>query len=352
MTLPPTRVPDPSTAPPLRWGIVAPGRIAGAFAHALKTHTRQELVAVGSRSQERADQFAAEYEVPRSYGSYDELLAQDDIDIVYIASPHSHHEEQARAAIAAGKHVLVEKAMSTSAESARRMVAAAREADVAVMEAMWMRFQPHIDVVKQCVEDGLLGPIEMLRADHGQAFPFDPHHRLYDHALGGGAMLDLGVYPLSFSAFLLGLPQRLEVAGTRTSTGVDRQVTVLLHQFDAHPHAHALATTTLAAKTPCTASVNGAEARIEIPGRFYQGQQLTIVHRDDTIEVGPEPTLTGSSGLAYEAAHFAQLVADDARESLVMPPDESIALLQLIEEALESMPSPPADAQTLNEWAI
>lgn len=338
MNLPVSRIPDPYDAPPIRWGILAPGWIATAFADALRKHTRQEIVAVGSRSAERAAEFAATHDVARHYGSYKELVNDDDVDVVYVASPHSHHEEQSLLAIAAGKHVLVEKAFTPTAASAQRVVDAAAAADLTLMEAMWTRFLPHMDVVRQLLADGALGEIETVIADHGQWFAYDPQFRLLNPELAGGAMLDLGVYPTSFASFILGTPGRVTAVGTRADTGVDRQISMVLDRFDAHPNANALANTTLASLTPTTATVSGSLARIEIPGPFYGPQPISLITRDGERSTSPEPTIQGHEGLAYEAAHFAQLVTDGVRESPLLPLAETVAIVRVMEEAINQIP--------------
>lgn len=337
MSLPASRIPDPRTAPPLRWGVLAPGGIAHQFAVAVQKHSQQELVAVGSRSLGRAEAFADEFGIQRRHDSYEALVADDAVDAVYVASPHSHHAEHALLAIDAGKHVLIEKAFTQTAVQARQVVDAARNAGVTCMEAMWTRFLPHVDVLRQLLENGALGDIEVMTADHGQYFDFDPEFRLFNPALAGGAMLDLGVYPVSFASFVLGTPSRVHAVGTRAATGVDRQVSMVLEGFDNHPSAHAVLNTTLAAKTPTTASISGSRARIEIPGDFYTPQRLHLIRRDDSSERSPEPSIYGHDGLAYEAAHFAQLVADGRRESPLIPLDESIAIVQTMEEALSQV---------------
>ncbi len=337
MSLPITRTPEPHDAPTLRWGILAPGGIAHSFADAMRKHTRQDIVAVGSRSKDRADAFADEFDVERCYDSYEALVADDNIDAVYVASPHSHHAEHAQLVIEAGKHVLVEKAFTKTTDEARDVVAAAQRAGVTCMEAMWTRFLPDIDVVRQLLEDGALGEIEVLEADHGQYFDFDPQFRLFNPDLAGGAMLDLGVYPVSFASFVLGAPGRVRAVGTRASTGVDRQVSMILDGFDAHRDAHALLNATLAAKTPTTATIAGPLGRIEIPGDFYRPQSVRFVPRGGDEQHSPTPRITDHEGLAYEAAHFAQLVADQQLESPLIPLDESIAIVETMNRALAQL---------------
>ncbi len=337
MSLPISRIPDPHDAPALRWGILAPGGIARSFANAVRTHTRQEIVAVGSRSKDRSNAFGDEFDIERRYDSYDELVADDGIDAIYVASPHSHHGEHAQLAIAAGKHVLVEKSFTQTADQARDVVAAARGAGVTCMEAMWTRFLPHIDVVRQLLGDGALGDIEVMEADHGQYFDFDPEFRLFNPALAGGAMLDLGVYPVSFASFVLGGPGRVRAVGTRAESGVDRQVSMILDGFDAHPNAHALLNTTLAAKTPTTATIAGSLGRIEIPGDFYTPQEIRFIPRIGDEQRSPAPRITGHEGLAYEAAHLAQLVADGHKESPLITWEESITIVETMNRALSQI---------------
>lgn len=334
MALPLSRIPHPREAPALRWGILAPGGIAHSFADALRKHTRQEIVAVGSRSKERADAFADQFSIENRHDSYEALVADEEVDIVYVASPHSHHAEHALLAIAAGKHVLIEKSFTRTAAEAREVVAAARSADVTCMEAMWTRFLPNIDILRQLLETGALGNIEVVQADHGQYFDVDPAFRLFNPELAGGAMRDLGIYPVSFSSFVLGIPSRVTAIRTDTETGVERQVSMLLDGFDAHPHAHALLNNTLAAKTPTTATISGSIARVEIPGDFYTPQQMRLVTRDGEETLSAVPEILGHEGLSHEAAHFAQLVSDGRRESPLMTLDESISIMETLEKAL------------------
>lgn len=330
--LPESRVPDPAEAPPLAWGIIAPGNIARMFASALRAATRQRVVAVGSRTIERARAFAGEFGVPGVHGSYEALVADPAVQAVYVASPHSEHAEHALLAIEAGKHVLVEKAFTRNAREARRVVDAARRRGVAVMEAMWARFLPHTDVVRQVLADGALGELELVVADHGQRIDADHAPRLHDPKLAGGALLDLGVYPVSYAMFVLGRPGAVLAAGELTPSGVDRQVSALLTRFGDHPHAQAMVTTTLAARSPVTATITGRNARLELENAFYQPGRVRLVGPSGEVVTSAAPTLTGHHGLAYEAAHFAQLVADGFTESPVLSLEETVAVMEVLDE--------------------
>lgn len=326
--LPVSRVPDPAAAPPLRWGILATGGIAGSFVTALAAHTSQRVVAVGSRSADRAAAFAATHGIARAYGSYHALVADPDVDVVYVATPHSEHRDNALAAIGAGKHVLVEKSFTRNASEATQVFDAARSAGVLVMEAMWARYQPQADVLRQLLADGVLGDIAVVAADHGQYFDFDPKHRLFDPDLAGGAMLDLGVYPVSFASMVLGSPESVTAIGTVTSTGVDAQVAMVLDKGAAQ----AVLYTTLLAKTPTTATVSGTLARAELSGPFYAPGTLTVTSRDGARLVREPDAITGSGGLCYEAAELARCVAQGRRESPLLRWGETHAIMKTMDQ--------------------
>lgn len=317
-------------APALRWGILGTGWIADAFIDAMHRGTRQRLVAVGSRTRGKGEEFAARHGAGRSHVGYEALVSDPDVDIVYVATPHSEHLANALLAIEAGKPVLVEKAFTRNAAEARRVFDAARAAGVPVMEAMWTRFLPSTDVVRQLLADGALGEVETLFADHGQWFAPDPLFRLFDPAKAGGAMLDLGVYPVSFSHLVLGAPGRIQAAGSTAFTGVDRQISAVLSDYPGN--AQALITTTLAAKTPTVALISGTQARIEIPGAFYAPQQIRLISRDGDEATSPTPTITGHHGLCHEAAHFAEMVAGSRLESELLPWAETLAVLETMDE--------------------
>ncbi|MFW6599226.1 Gfo/Idh/MocA family protein [Propionibacteriaceae bacterium Y2011] len=336
MTLPSTRIAHPSEAPAIRWGILAPGGIATAIATTMRANTRQDIVAVGSRSTDRAAEFAARFEIPRSYGSYEQLVADDAVDAILVASPHSHHAEQAMLAIEAGKHVMVQKPFTPTSAEARRIIDAARAADVTVMEAMWARCLPHLDVLRQLLADGVLGEIESVIADLGMHFAYEPEHRLFNPELAGGAMLDLGVYTVQFASFVLGTPGRVRALGTRVGTGVDRQVSMLLDRHPDHPQAHGLLNTTLAAQTPSTASISGSAGAVHLDTIFYMPNRVRWIPRNGEPELSPVPELVGREGLAYQFAHFADLVSEGRRESDLMPLDETLSVIETMERVLQA----------------
>ncbi|GAA4174005.1 Gfo/Idh/MocA family oxidoreductase [Gryllotalpicola koreensis] len=334
MSLPAPRFPDPSDAPALRWGVLAPGGIARSFAGALRAHTSQQLVAAASRSLERAQAFAAEFDIPRAYGSYAELVADPEVEAVYVASTHNAHLELALLAIEAGKHVLVEKPAGFSAGEAQRMLDAARDAGVFLMEAMWTRYLPHTDVARQLIASGALGEVRLVTADFGVNVPFDPESRMYDPAKAGGSLLDLGVYPISFAQFALPAlnnDPRIHLAGSLSPTGSDAQVSLIL---EADASSHALVHVGVEARTPWTATISGTSGRIEIDSPFWSPSALTFYPNEGEAERYPgHPSISGSGGMAFEAAAFARYVRDGLDDSPLHPFSEAVATLRIIDEA-------------------
>jgi len=317
-------------APPLRWGILAPGWIAGQFAAALRQGTRQEIVAAGSRSFDRARAFAEEHGAPTAYGSYDELVHDPQLDIVYIASPHSEHHRQARLALEAGKPVLVEKAFTRNAAEARDLIDLARANGLFVLEGMWSRFLPHYDVIHQAVRGGLIGEVTTVFADHGQHLYPDGPDRLSNPDLAGCALLDLAVYPISFADFVLGPFTTITATGTLTDRGVDQQESLTVaNAAGALGVLHA----SMLAASPCTASICGTDGRLDIAGTFYLPATVTLYDRDGTAIDRYEPTAdVAHQGLRYEAADAARCVTGGATESPLHPPATTLRIMEAMDE--------------------
>jgi predicted dehydrogenase len=326
----PDAVPDPQDAPPLRWGIVAPGGIANKFAEAVRDFTAGTVVAVGSRDAGRAAEFAEKHGIPRSYGSYADLVADDEVEAVYIASPHSGHREHALLAIDAGKHVLIEKALARNSSEVEDIFAAAQKRRVFAMEAMWTRHLPHMAEVRRRVADGAIGEIVTLAADHGQALDLPNDHRLKNPALAGGALLDLGVYPIAFADDLLGPPADVKALGRLTDTGVDGHVSLIL---DYGEKTLSLLDTTLWTKTPTTAVVSGTEGSIEIDGDFYAPNVVRLRKADRARTVVEEWGGPLDNGFQFEAAEVARCVADGRQESERMTWASSRAVIGVLDEA-------------------
>ena len=326
----PDAEPDPQDAPPLKWGILAPGGIANKFADAVRDFTAGTVVAVGSRDAGRAADFAEGHGIPRSYGSYSDLVADDDVEAVYVASPHSGHREHALLAINAGKHVLIEKALARNSSEVEDIFAAAQQKRVFAMEAMWSRHLPHMAEVRRRVADGAIGEIVTLAADHGQALDLPNDHRLKSPELAGGALLDLGVYPIAFAVDLLGPPVGVKALGRLTDTGVDGHVSLVL---DYGGKALAVLDTTLWTKTPTTAVVSGTEGSIEIDGDFYAPNVVRLRKADRGRTVVEEWGGPIDNGFQFEAAELARCVADGKQESERMTWASSRAVIGVLDEA-------------------
>ncbi len=320
------RTPDPRTAPSIRWGILGAGNIAAHFAQTVSAGTRAQVVAVGSRNRDRAERFATAHGIPTTHVGYRDLVEDPQVDVVYIATPHSEHAENALLAIAAGKHVLVEKPFTRNAAEAERVFAAARAAGVFVMEAMWTRFLPHVAALHQVIDDGEIGDVVSVRADHGQAFAFDPKSRLFAPALAGGALLDLGVYPVAWALDFLGVPDEVKAMGQLTETGVDGQVTMALRYAD---RAQADLSTTLWAKTPTTSDISGTEGFIRVDGDFYEPTSFTVRRRDGRSWRFEQPI---ARTFAHEAAEVARCVAEHVTQSPLMRWEDTVAVQRVMDE--------------------
>jgi predicted dehydrogenase len=308
--------------PGLRWGILATGGIAHAFAHDLRTSGR-DLTAVGSRRREAADAFAAEFDIAHAHGSYEDLVADPDVDIVYISTPHPLHAENAILALEAGKHVLVEKPFTLNAAEASRVRDVAAEKGLLAMEAMWTRYLPHMVRVRELIADGALGDIRALTADHTQRITTDPAHRLNALELGGGALLDLGIYPISFAWDILGAPLTVGATATFGPTGADSEVATVFS------HASGALSTTLSAAHaagPNTAHVIGTEARIDIDHVWYSPTSFRLVAADDTIVEEYRSSVAGR-GMQYQALAAERYVAEGANDSDILPIDETVAIM-------------------------
>lgn len=330
--LPSPRHPDPAAAPALRWGVLGPGTIAGDFTNALHRHTAQRMVACGSRSADRASAFAAAHGVDRSHSSYEALVADPEVDVVYVATPHSEHLEHALLAIAAGKHVLVEKPMAATAAQAEQIAQAARQAGVFAMEAMWTRYLPQTDIVRQLLADGALGEVRVVTADFGGHPRYDPESRLWKPSLAGGALLDLGVYTVSWASFILGEPTAVLATGTLAPTSVDDQVALVLSSTSG---AQALLSTTLRAGTPSLSSISGTRCRIEMESPFWgpSGFRLHAAEGGVMAQWNDPYGRPYREGMSYEAAALARFVAEGRTESPLHPLAETVSTLATIDEA-------------------
>ncbi|MFJ5259370.1 Gfo/Idh/MocA family protein [Streptomyces sp. NPDC088387] len=317
------------TADGVRWGILATGGIAAAFTADLVDLPDAEVVAVASRSAESAKAFAERFGIPRAYGDWDALARDEDVDVVYVATPHSAHRVAAGLCLEAGRNVLCEKAFTLNAREARELVALARERGSFLMEAMWMYCNPLIRRLTGLVADGAIGEVRTVRADFGLEGPFPPTHRLRDPAQGGGALLDLGVYPVSFAQLLLGEPDRISASAVLSDEGVDLQTGALL-SWDTG--ALASLHCSLVGGTGTTASVTGSRGRIDIPDGFFNPERF-VLHRAgrDPEEFALDPADGPRNTLRHEAREVMRALRAGETESPLVPLDGTLAVLRTLD---------------------
>jgi predicted dehydrogenase len=314
------------------WGIVGPGRIADKVVQDFPVVDGARPVAVASRSLDRARAFADRHGLDRAYGSYAEILADPDIDVLYLATPHPQHHALALGALRAGKALLVEKAFTATTAGAVEVVDLARETGIFVMEAMWTRFQPAVVALRDLVADDAIGEVRSVQADLGVAREYDPADRLFDLALGGGALLDLGVYVVNFAQMLLGTPERLVAAGSLFPSGADAEATLLLDYGDGRA---ATLTTSLRNALPGQARVFGTTGWIDVLPRFHHPETI-VLHR-----TGADPeTITRTplgAGYAHELIEVTEGVRAGRTESAVMPLADTLAIQTLLGQAADQL---------------
>ena len=314
---------------PLGWGLLGTGGIAETFAADLTLTRSGRAAAIGSRHMDSANRFADAFNIPNRHASYEALVADPEVEVVYVATPHPMHHACALLAMRAGKAVLVEKPFTMNAAEAQELVAVARAEGLFLMEAMWTRFLPHIAEIRRLIAEGALGDIVTVTADHGQWFPEDPEFRLFAPELGGGALLDLGVYPVSFASMVLGKPDRIVTLIDPAFTGVDGQTSML---FGYASGAQAVLTCTLSAKSPTRGAIVGADARIEIDGDFYAPTSFTLISLTGERTHFEEPH--EGRGLWHQADEVARCLREGILESPLMPLDESVSIMETMDAVL------------------
>jgi predicted dehydrogenase len=304
-----------------RWGIAATGGIAARFARALHETDDAELVAVASRTRERADVFADEWEIPRRHGTYQDLAEDEGVDVVYVATPQSRHADDACLFLDHGKHVLCEKPLAMTEAEVVRMVSSAHLARRFLMEAIWSRFLPAYVTLWELLAQGHIGEPLLVEADFGYRMPVDPAHRLFDPARGGGALLDLGIYPLQLASMVLGPPDRVAASGHLGTTGVDETVAATLH----HPGGRlAVVKASLRVNLACTARIAGTEGTIELPAFMHCPESLTVRDAFGNAEVLERPIV--GEGLRYQVDEVHRCLAEGVAETPFMTLAESARL--------------------------
>jgi predicted dehydrogenase len=311
----------------LAWGVAATGRIALEVGQVIRDSPDMHVAAVGSRDRARAEVAAQELGAPTAHGSYAELVEDPSVEAVYVATPHTGHAEVVEAALAAGKAVLCEKPLTASLAETERLVALARTTGTFLMEAMWMRFNPLVQRLASVAASGELGELRSLRASFGFRAEFDPAGRLWDPALGGGALLDLGIYPVSLARLLLGTPSDLQVAGSLSSTGVDAESTLAL-TFPGG--ARALLDQSLLTDLPGTALLVGSSGWAELSRPFHAPTRLVVQTDGEPVEHRLDDPRAGFVG---ELEEVARCRAEGRSQSEVMPLEETVAAMRVLEDA-------------------
>jgi predicted dehydrogenase len=316
----------------IRWGIVGPGRIAESVIGDFALVDGARVVAVASRSADRAAAFAARHGIGRAHGSYADILADPQVDVLYVATPHAQHHALALAALRARKALLVEKSFTATPTGAAEVIALARTTGVFVMEGMWTRFQPAVVAMRELIADGAIGEVRSVQADLGVAREYDPADRLFALGLGGGALLDLGVYVVSFAQMLLGTPSSVTAVGSRFPSGVDAEAALLLDHGGGRS---ATLSVSLRNPTPGHARVFGTTGWIDVLPRFHHPDTI-VLHRS-----GAEPeTITRQrtgGGYAHEFAEVTECLRAGRSESSVLPLADTLAVQSVLGRAADQL---------------
>jgi predicted dehydrogenase len=311
----------------LKWAIMGPGDISVAFLNDLRL-AGMHLEAVGSRSLDRAESYAKKHSISSAYGSYEELVADPHVDIVYIATTNNAHFANAKLALSSGKHVLLEKPFTLDAAQAMELVGISRSNNVFLMEAMWTRFLPNHSVLFEKLDQGLIGTPLYLFADHNQNLPKHSHQRLYDPALGGGSLLDLGVYPISLAHRLFGKPSRIQASAALMDGNIDESVGAI---FEYSGGRQALLHSSIRTAGPVKAFILGDAGRIEMEKSFYEHSTFTAFDLEDNVLFEYEGNIEGR-GMQYQALEVERCVTAGLNESPTMSLDETIQIMEVMDQ--------------------
>jgi predicted dehydrogenase len=310
----------------IKWGIIGAGAIAAKFASDLKTVPNCKIVAISSTSQDRADAFAAAWDIPNAYGSYESMF-ETELDVVYIASRHPFHLEHTLLCIKHGKAVLCEKPFGMNAAEVEKMIVAAREKKVFLMEALWSRFHPSLIKAKELLDAGKIGRVITFHADFGFKGVFDPTNRLFDPEKGGGALLDIGIYPAFFSYAFFGYPSQIQASSIFASTGTDETTSFI---FKYENKLTSVMNCTFAANTNCEAIIYGELGKITVHSRFHEAMKVSLtLNEGETQEFDfTRPTL----GYDYEITHVNDCLRNNLSESNMMSHDMSKDLIKILDQ--------------------
>ncbi len=314
------------TTKTINWGILGPGAISTKFATGIAAVPDAQITAVGSRDPNRAKKFAKDFNIPKFYGNYAQLATDPKIDIVYIGTPHSFHKEHTLLCLNAGKHVLCEKPFAINATEAKEMIVVARDKGLFLMEAMWSRYLPTLVKTRALIAAGKIGDVRMIQADFGFRAGVNPEGRLFNPKLGGGALLDVGIYPLSLAHMILGTPNQIKSLAEIGSTGVDEQTAFILG-YDSGELA--VLSTAVRTNTPHEATIIGTEGWIRIHSPWWISDTLTLKSggKEQTI-----PCPYEGNGYNYEAIEAGNCLRTGKLESEIMPLAETLALMSILDE--------------------
>jgi predicted dehydrogenase len=309
----------------IRWGIIGLGKIANKFATDLATLDNTELVAVASRNQQNADEFAEKYHVKKAYNSYEELAKDADIDAVYIATPHSFHKEHSILCLQHKKAVLCEKPFAMNLQEVTEMITVAKENNVLLMEVLWTFFLPHFNYVLELVKSEKFGKLKNLDADFGFYPVFDKNSRVFKKEIGGGSLLDIGIYPIFAALSTLGKPDVIEAEATFFETGADSECKMVF----IYKHAKATLKSTLLKNTKTEAIYTFETAIVKINTQFHAPSTVTVIqnNKEETIDFG-----YNTIGYNFEIEHFNQLLRADKKESDIMTFEFSKNLIKTLDE--------------------
>jgi len=312
------------------WGILSTGGIAHKFADDLKLLPEASMIAVGSRSQETAERFGDEYEIPYRFGSYRELVECPEVEVVYIGTPHPFHQENTTLALNAGKAVLCEKPFALNARQARAMIELARAKKLFLMEAMWSRFTPLFQQVKRWIQEGLIGEVQLVQSDYGQVMDFSPENRFFNPDLGGGSLLDIGIYPISLSSFIyekqpVNIQSRIHLG----NTGVDELAAMI---FDYGNGKLAILSSAITLQTRGETVIIGTEGQIQIPGPWHQLREVKVIRKGQEKR---HKYLRIGRGYAHQAIEVMRCLKAGRTESTILPLDESLAIMQTLDRIRE-----------------
>lgn len=310
------------------WAILGCGKIASKFAEDLLRTPEANLYAVASRNQEKADQFREAFNAEVSYGSYNEMVQDDTIDIVYIATPHMFHKEHTLLCLKNNLAVLCEKAFAMNQGEVEEMIAFAKAQNVFLMEALWTHFVPHYKFVLQTVESGAYGKIISLEADFGFNAPFDPASRLYNKSLGGGSLLDVGIYPVFAALTLLGYTQNISAKAHIGPTGVDHNCSMTLGYEDG---VTANLFSAIDTQTDTTCLITLEKGEILIHSRFHDPTEVTVTAQGIS-EVHEFPIPQGVNGYYYEILHCQEMLSKGKTESTIMTFTKSLELIKMLDK--------------------